>query len=240
MQDFRSEIYHRYISSFKTEILLNSTLDLDSYWKWCKFKFSPLLKNMSSEDNILEIGCGPGYILDFLRQNGFSRVKGIDISSEQIKIAEDKGFDVQVIDVYDYFKTVDEKYSAVFAINILEHFTKNELFQLLPLIYNALKKDSKLIIQVPNGQGLFPNQIIFGDITHLTIFTPALLEQLLKCSGFNNFEFYETGPVAKNIRGLVRLYLWRFIKILANFVRLLETGKTQKIWTEAFICCCQK
>jgi hypothetical protein len=78
--------------------------------------------------------------------------------------------------------------------------------------------------------------VIYGDLTHVTIFTPQSLAQLLRPAGFVDLAFYETGPVPIRLRGKLDLALWSGIKGLANLVRRIETGKRQSIWTETFLC----
>ena len=78
-------------------------------------------------------------------------------------------------------------------------------------------------------------EVIYGDLTHMTIFTPQTLGQLLRPAGFADLRFYETGPVPIGLRGKVDVALWATIKALANAIRHLETGKQQTIWTENFL-----
>ena len=46
-----------------------------------------------------------------------------------------------------------------------------------------------MLVQTANGAGLFPAQVIYGDLTHMTIFTPHSLAQLLRASGFVDLAF---------------------------------------------------
>ena len=91
-------------------------------------------------------------------------------------------------------------------------------------------------MQTANGAGLLPGQVIYGDLTHLTVFTPASLAQLLNQTGFSDLSFYETGPIPIRLRGKLNVALWSAIKAVANAVRFIESGKRQAIWTENFIC----
>jgi len=70
--------------------------------------------------SILDIGCGDGYYLDFLRNLGFTKLKGIDLSSRGVKIARAKGHDVDQKDVYEL--KADEKYDAAVMMDVIEHF----------------------------------------------------------------------------------------------------------------------
>lgn len=240
MPDFRKELYHRYVTKFKTEQIQMDALTLKSYWAWYEYKYLPLLAGLDRNSLILELGCGPGYLLEFLKNRGFSKVEGIDISEEQIRIAARRGLNVKVADAFEYLSTKQELFDAVTAIDFIEHFSKEELFRLMPIIHRALKRDGRLIIQTPNGQGLFPNQVIYGDLSHLTVFTPDSLKQILCLAGFDGIKFYETGPIPKRLKGKIRTVLWRLIKKVANTIRIIETGKKQEIWTANFICFCSK
>jgi hypothetical protein len=125
-------------------------------------------------------------------------------------------------------------------VDFLEHFTKDEVIELLQLVYESLRPGGYLLAQSPNGQGLFAGQVVYGDFGHLTVFTPDSLAQVLRLSGFANIELSETGPIAIGWKDSVRVALWKGIKALANLIRQIEAGKAQEIWTENMICICQK
>ena len=240
MPDFRDSFYHHYVSKFKES---GSQLDGDAvnyYFRWCEDKYLPLFKGMGPDANILELGCGPGYMLEFLRRQGYRYVKGIDISKEQVDLAKERGCDAEVINVSEFLGRTEEVFDAIIALDFIEHFQKEELIPLVQLIFKSLNNGGRLILHTPNGAGLFPGQIIYGDLTHLTIFTPHSMKQLLKAAGFNNFAFYETTLVPRNILGGFRLLLWKMIKFFASSIRRIETGKVQTIWTENMICACEK
>ena len=235
MPDFRKPLYQRYVSGFKTE--RNEQLS-ESALVWYKYKYLPLLSGVKPNDAILDLGCGNGNLMQFFQRNGFINVKGIDISPEQINIAVSRGLDTYVADVFDFLPPREETFDVIFAIDVIEHFNKEEIISLFPIIHRSLKEGGRLILQTPNGQGLFPQQVIYGDFTHLTIFTPDSLRHILKIAGFDNIRFFETGPIPKKIKGVIRWILWRIVKGIANIFRKIEAGKTQEIWTENMICSC--
>jgi SAM-dependent methyltransferase len=219
---FREELYRGYVSSFKGQA--------EAWWR---HKYMPLLAGLALDAPILEIGCGGGELLAFLRQQGFLNARGFDISPEQVALAFQRGVHAEVADVFDVLGR--EQAALIVAVDVLEHFTRDELVRLAPLLFEALLPGGRLLIQTANGAGLFPRQVIYGDLTHITIFTPHTLAQLLRPCGFVNLQFYETGPIPLRLRGKANVVLWRCIKELANFVRKVETGKRQVIWTENFI-----
>jgi SAM-dependent methyltransferase len=238
-REFRSELYRQYVSGFKGLDGPTDAQSFQSYLAWCRFKYGPLLAEVSREAPVLEVGCGPGHLLLYLLEEGFTRARGIDVSTEQVQIALERGLDAEVADVFDFLRRAP-KCQVVLAIDFIEHFYRDELLELLRLIYGVLVNDGRLIIQTPNGEGLFSRQVIYADLTHLTILSPSSLRQALHGVGFRDIRFEETGPVPKDVNGKGRLILWKVVKLVANLIRTIETGKTQSIWTENLICVARK
>jgi SAM-dependent methyltransferase len=231
--DFRTAFYERYVSTFKGEAGLTD----EPSFAWWDHKYLPLLKDLDRAAPILEIGCGAGGLLAYLERRGFSHAAGVDISREQVEQARRRGVRAEVGDVFDGLPT---SIAVILAVDVFEHFSRQELARLTPLLHAALRPGGRLLVQTANGAGLFPAQVIYGDLTHMTIFTPQSLDQLLRASGFVDLAFYETGPIPIRLRGKVDVALWGAIKGVANAIRRIETGKRQRIWTENFICVARK
>jgi SAM-dependent methyltransferase len=225
---FRDELYGQYVSTFK-----GAAYAADDWWS---YKYLPLLADLPRDAAILEIGCGGGELLAFLGRHGFDRARGVDISAEQVALAQAHGVPAEVADVFVTLRERQAAYDALLAVDVLEHFTRDELMRLAPRLFDALKPGGRLLVQTANGAGLFPRQVIYGDLTHLTIFTPESLGQLLRPCGFEHLRFYETGPIPLRVRGKVNVAVWSALKLAANAIRSVETGKRQAIWTENFIC----
>jgi len=230
--DFRHELYRRYVSTFKADTKLGA----EPSTAWWDHKYLPLLDGLDRSAALLEIGCGGGELLAYLGRRGFSHAVGIDISAEQVGLARARGVQADVADAFEFLGGHAEAFGAILAVDVLEHLTRDELVKLAPMLFVALRPGGRLLVQTVNGAGLFPRQVIYGDLTHLTIFTPQSLAQLLRPVGFVDLAFYETGPVPIRLRGKVDTALWSGIKRLANLMRSIETGKRQSIWTENFIC----
>jgi SAM-dependent methyltransferase len=229
--DFRGALYRRYVSTFKAD----ATMGHEPSVTWWDHKYLPLLEGLDRSATVLEIGCGDGSLLAYLARRGFSHAFGIDVSAEQIALARARDVHADVADLFHFLANEPGRFAAVLAVDVLEHLTRDELLRLAPLLYGALQPGGRVLIQTANGAGLFPGQVIYGDLTHMTIFTPQTLGQLLRPAGFADLTFYETGPVPIRLRGKVDVALWATIKALANAIRHLETGKQQAIWTENFL-----
>lgn len=240
MSSVRNRLYESYVSKFKIHHVHRDERRIREYWSWCDYKFLPVLTTIDRTLPILELGCGPGYLLEYLQSKGFQSVQGIDISKEQIQVALSQGLRARVADALKFVSTKRELYAAIIAIDFIEHFSKDELFSLFPMIHKALRKDGILLLQTPNGQGLFPGQVIYGDLTHMTIFAQDSLSHILTLSGFHDIRFAETGPAPDTLEGKLRTVLWRLVRAVIRIVRQIEAKNSSRLWTESFICWCRK
>jgi len=231
-EDFRKTLYRGYVSTFKTF----RSHPGESSEAWWDHKYLPLVADLPRGAPILEIGCGDGALLAYLGRRGFSHALGIDISAEQVTLAARRKVNAVQDDALTYLQGHAGEYQALIAVDVLEHFTRDETLALAARMFESIRLGGRLLIQTANGAGLFPGQVIHGDLTHQSIFTPESLAQLLRSVGFSDLSFYETGPIPLRVRGKLDVALWSVIKAIANTVRHIETGKRQAIWTENFIC----
>jgi len=179
-------------------------------------------------------------MLTYLLGQGFVNVMGIDISDEQIDIARRAGLPAQTEDAFAFLENTSQMFDAIIAIDFLEHFTKLEARNLMLLAASRMHAGGVLITQTPNGACLMPGQVIYGDLTHCTIYTDQSLRQLMLHSGFDNCRFYEAGPVPNSFAGRIRVALWHLLRLVANLIRTIEAGKCQSVWTENMICIARK
>ena len=78
-------------------------------------------KHISPGGKILEIGCGKGYILKWLRNKGHSDIEGIDLSPEDVEIAKEYvGIDnIYCADTMEYLHTKEGIYDCIIGKDIL-------------------------------------------------------------------------------------------------------------------------
>jgi len=239
-KDFRSELYSKYASTFKKFVGDEDSINIKSEYELYRRWYLQLIKKFSKNAAIIDIGCGPGLMLQFLKQEGFQNLYGIDISEQQVNKARGKGLNADVMNIFDFFNVNKKKFDIIFALDIVEHFHKHELLDLFTGINYLLNENGVLLIHTPNGDGLLPQHIIYGDLTHLTIFNPNSISQILRFTGFDKIKYYETGPTSKNLKGFIRFLLWKIIRMIFQSIRIIETGSTEKILTQDFICLAHK
>jgi len=234
--DFRYKLYKKYISTFKTELIERDESKKNEYFDWCDYTYGKYIYNLPKSSNILDLGSGSGEFLEFLQKKGYKNVYGVDISIEQIELAKKKGIDSFQGDFVEFLKSTSIKFDLITGFSIIEHLYKDEILELMPLLNKSINKSGIVILETANGHGLFPGYPIYGDFTHISIFNPDSLRQVLSYGDFEVIDEIEIYPKPTGIKGVIQRKLWGFIKNLANIIRRIEGGKylTHKIWTQQF------
>lgn len=132
-------------------------LEKNHWWFVAKRKFLITVlqkffnKHTVEQKNILDVGCGTGANMDFLKQKGF-QVKGIDMSEEALKFCKEKGLDVQ-LGLAGNIPFRENNFDIVIACDVLEHI-KNDV-EAIKEIARVLKKNGLFIATVPAHQFLW-------------------------------------------------------------------------------------
>lgn len=233
---YRDKLYSNYVSSHTSHLYGEATIEgiKKQFPGWERY-FGRFLPD-NRDARILDIGCGNGGFVYYLKGLGYKNSSGIDISPEQVKVAKDLGIkDVECADVLSFLKDKKNTYDAIFARDIIEHFSKEQIIELLKLIWESLKRGAVLIIQTPNAESPFGSRYRYSDFTHEITFTRSSLGQVLRAAGFEKVDFYPTGPVPKGIKSAIRFLLWKVIEKLLRFYMLVETGSQKGIYTQNII-----
>lgn len=176
--------------------------------------------------SVLDLGCGHGAVVYFLRRMGYCNVTGIDVSPAQV--AEAARLGIEGIQEGELLETLrnrpNQSQDVVIAFDVIEHFTKDELLSFTDEVLRVLRPGGRWIIHAPNGESPFVGTILYGDMTHEQAFTRRSLAQLLLSSGFSRVECHECGPVPAGIKSIARWLLWRGICLLLRVWCAAETG----------------
>ena len=153
--------------------------------------------NLAKDAAILDMGCGPGYFLDAMKDRGYTNVTGVTLSPGDIKTCEDKGHTIKKYDLTflpqkdGYY---DESVDFIFLRQALEH-SPYPIFTLME--YNrVLKQGSKIYIEVPAPDCERKHE--FNPNHYSILGANQLAALLLRCGfdidQFNNLEFDLKSP----------------------------------------------
>jgi CDP-paratose 2-epimerase len=233
IMSYKDKFYEKYASAHTENMYGKADLKMfesqfsiyDSYFG----KFLPRDKDV----HILDAGCGSGSLVYWLAKKGFRNAKGLDISEEEVNKAHNLG--ITEVGHGDLLKLQGCRYDIIFLRDVLEHFEKNEVLNLVSRLRDSLVPSGKLVVQTVNAENLLWGRLRHGDFTHDTAFTRESIHQLLLTGGFARTHAFPQRPVAHGAISLLRLGLWMVIEAFLHFYLLIETGSSRGIFTQNLI-----
>ena len=140
--------------------------------------------------------------------------------------------EVQQADIDTYLTTYNQSTDIVLLMDVVEHLSLQETFGLLDRIYALLKPGGKLLLHIPNAEGLFGMRVRYGDLTHEQCFTPNSVRQLLHTVGFQQFRCHEDKPVIHGLLSAVRRAVWELGTLPFRLLLLAETGTGRAVLSQ--------
>lgn len=187
-------------------------------------RFAPSDKNAV----IADLGCGYGSIVHWLQGDGYDNACGIDQGADMIEHARALGVkNLSVAGVMDFLSNADDHFDMLILRDVLEHFNKREILDVMALCHKALKAGGRLVVQVPNGSSPFFGHIRYGDFTHETAFTVGSLRQLFSVFRFRNLSFHDCPPVTvgqSRLMTYLRALAWALLSRIYKICLKTEAG----------------
>jgi len=143
--------------------------------------------NIPKNGKILDLGCGPGYFLNYMREQGYTDLTGVTLSPEDVKICEANGHTIKKYDM-SFLPQKDGYYDESVDFIFLRHSLEHSPYPIFTLMeYNrVLKQGSKMYIEVPAPDCERKHE---WNLNHYSILGTEQLAALLVRTGFNIDKF---------------------------------------------------
>jgi 2-polyprenyl-3-methyl-5-hydroxy-6-metoxy-1,4-benzoquinol methylase len=200
--------YERFYSKLREDAF---PVDEARYQTW----FGRLLQERRPGAQLLDVGCGPGYICSLFSRLGYS-VAGVDISCEAIACARrhEPAGDFKEATESGELPFLDNAYSLVTCLGVLEHIPHPEIT--VREMRRVCRADGRGIWVVPNASCPY---FWFGGGTGQIEENPRSLagwESLLEQNGWQiERVFRDPGPMNAPVRGITG-HLKRLMLKLTN------------------------
>ncbi len=136
---------------------------------------------------ILVISCGPGYLVNLLRQKGYTNVLGIDSDPAKVEHARRKGLPCEAAEAFPFLEGRRAEFDVIIPEQELNHLTIQETIDFLELCRIALRPGGRVIAYAMNGANpLVGSENVAHNIDHFYNVTEYSLGQLLQISGFTD------------------------------------------------------
>lgn len=132
----------------------------------------------SKELNIVDIGCATGNFLRFLKENGYTKLSGIDPSAECVQILKRNG--IHAVQSSLFQTGHGETYDMVMLLSVLEHI--RDLSHAIELVKTLLTPNGIFYLAVPDAAHFYAEKgIAFQQFSseHINYFTLGSLRNLL-------------------------------------------------------------
>lgn len=161
---------------------------------------------------ILCISCGPGYLVELLKNEGYTNVLGIDSAEHMVEMAQGRGLPCQQTRAFEFLAESDEKFDMIVPEQELNHLTLDETVEFLQLCRGRLRPGGKIIAYGLNGANpMVGAENLSHNIDHFNTYTEYSLNQVLTLAGFPDGEVFP-------------LKIYVFFKNPLNYVGLAVTG----------------
>lgn len=155
---------------------------------------------MPNDINVLDIGPATGLFMTLLRELGFERVEGLEISPVFRELLRSKNLKVHPGDIIsgEGLEQLSPPYDAVVMMEVLEHLENPD--QALRNVKKLVAREGIVYLTVPICDCIFERlrrvksgmsrkeQILKVDETHVQAFTPESFKNLLAREGFELIE----------------------------------------------------
>ncbi len=232
---YRERIYQSYRSTFLGHDRPARPDDVHQAARSYRFYFRGFI-SPDKDSRILDVGCGSGIILKWLKQEGYRHVTGIDVSPEQVEAARERLDNIIQGEGVSFLSTRSEEFDLIIAVDLIEHLKKEELLEFLDACRDALRRGGCLLVQTPNLAAPRGPALRYGDFTHELGLTPTGLRSLFRLAGFDNYEARECGPVPHGVLSSLRFVMWRVMRLWPLIFDYVEIGGNEfPVYTRNFI-----
>lgn len=172
---------------------------------------------------ILVLSCGPGYLVNLLKKEGYSDVEGVDSDPSKIAYARRRGLNCTVDGAFERLERASGRYGVIIPEQELNHLTLDEQIAFLELCRSRLEPGGLLFVYGLNGANpLVGSENLAHNIDHFNTFTDYSLKQMLQLSGFESIK-------------VMPLKLYVFWKNPLNYVGLAVTSVLELFFRACFI-----
>jgi SAM-dependent methyltransferase len=220
-----SQIYRRYHQD-----TAEHRRAMGRYFERSLRKFLPVDKSAA----ILEVGCGTGFALEFLREIGYRNASGMDADAGQVAEALRHGLPARHVSIEaspDFFAERVGTVDLAFAFDVLEHVPRDAQLEFVRNITKSLRPGGLFVCQVPNALSPLASYQRYGDLTHHCAFSPESLETLLSLNGLKVIDVSAAAeirpprsPLSKLGVQLLRFPLRLFVRGIWRLFLISEAG----------------
>jgi SAM-dependent methyltransferase len=239
MNDDQRLLFDRYLSSGFAEAYGPASVTSPYYQRMFARNIGPHLPTKPTAQ-VVDIGCGLGHFLYYLRENGYTNILGVDVGAEPVEFCRQHITPnvLQIDSIETFLAEKPGPYDIIGFFDVIEHLPKPVIIPTLRLLRGHLAPGGVLFIRTGNMASPIGPRVRFGDFTHEVGFTEFSLGQVLNAAGFQPGEFdlhaFEP-PAPKNLKQQLRVALHKLVQLLWRSLFVVEASPPPRITAELIL-----
>lgn len=173
-----------------------------------------LLRTNYKKAKVLEIGCGNGFLLEELKDNGIKNIYGLEPGKLSVDKARKDIRNRIKVDILRKNIFPKESFDIICCFHTLDHIVDINIF--LKEVNRLLKINGKVFFVVHNTNGLsvklFGEKSPIFDIEHIYLFNPNSLMSIFNKYGFNKLKVF-------NVNNTYPLNYWVKLFPMPNIIK---------------------
>lgn len=215
-KNYRDYIYGSYsdalIANQITGDLKKERKLIVKYFKKNYLPYMPTNKNC----RVLDLGCGLGNYIYAAKAFGYKNVVGVDASESVVDFCRNEGVECVLSEAKAYLEDKENLFDVIIFNDVIEHFKKDELLEVLYLLRKSLKKEGRILIKTMNQSNPVTGvSSRYMDLTHETGFTEISMRQMLLAASFKKIKIIGADIYVSPVPFV---YILKFFAKINNFI----------------------
>lgn len=182
------------------------------------------------DSKIIDLPCGDGNLLYFLRSEGYQNAVGWDLDENRVQVASDLGLNAQVGDAMAVLTNLTEV-DAILTADFVEHIEKSDVFDFLKACSKALNENGLVIIRTPVTDSVFGVRHMCNDYTHRWATNSSVWKTIAGAAGYQLTATLDERPMVFNVKTFLLRVLFEVARLpLALIFRMLGPWSA-KVWS---------
>lgn len=172
--------------------------------------------------DVLEIGFGSGNFLAWARSKN-ARIAGTEIIPALVAAAQVEDVELLNNDFERHLDTLAPRFDTIFAFDVFEHLTLDEVGAKLAACALLLRPGGHLVLRFPNSQSPFGLAPQHGDPTHKAYLSRSVFEQLIQGTPWQIVRYTAAyrirgGQLVQQVARTVRYMIRDLLSAVLNFI----------------------
>lgn len=146
-----------------------------------RFQNSWMSKYIGPNSKVIDIGCGPGYNVKVLKDNGID-VIGVDLNEQAVAKAKLEGLPVIHADALTYLEENRHSFDIFIMSDFVEHVPLEVVYRILSILTDC--KGATIFFCTPNLDSLMGFKFWFHMPTHINAMHPYVIRKMIAKLGY--------------------------------------------------------